>query len=148
MWSAENLDNLAYMHYYDHRNDSLLLYDTYAIPMRDMKKQFVVQYGMKNQDALELIKALSEAPDLYSRRNMLAKAIHAHMHAFQTAQMVRQWLIAVRQMTTQHVHKQVTSKQTHNIRAADKRSLTSAHSFILSLSLSSRCFSACVHSMT
>lgn len=74
--------------------------------MRDLKKQFVWQYGMKNQDALELMKALTDAPDLYSRRNMLAKAIHAHVTSFQSAQLVRQWLTAVRSMTTQHVHKQ------------------------------------------
>jgi hypothetical protein len=100
-----NLDNLAYMYYYDHRNDSLQLYDTFSVPMRDLHKQLTVQYGMKGQDALELMKVLGESRDLYSRRNTLSKTIHAHITHFQTAQYVRQWLVAVRQMTTQHVHK-------------------------------------------
>jgi len=101
-----NLDNSAYMYYYDHRDSSLMLYETYNIPLRDLYRQLTQQYGMKNQDALELMKTLGEARDLYSRRNMLAKAIYAHTSHFQQSQLVRQWIHAVRQMTTQHVHRQ------------------------------------------
>lgn len=102
----ENLDNQAYMYYYDHRNASMQLYDTFTVPMRDLKKQLCSQYQMKVQDALELMKQLGESRDLYSRRNTLAKAINAHITHFQSAQLVRQWCHAVRQMTTQHVHAQ------------------------------------------
>ena len=58
----ENLDNIAYMHYYDHRDDSMLLYDTFSVPMRDLKRQFTIQYGMKSQDAVELMKAMTMHP--------------------------------------------------------------------------------------
>ena len=102
----ENLDNIAYMYYYDHRNAAIQLFDTFSIPFRELKKQFTNQYGMKDQDALELIRCLGESPDNTIRRAILSQAIRAHMSHFQTAQLIRQWCYAVRQMTTQHVHEQ------------------------------------------
>jgi len=108
----ENLDNLAYMHYYDHRNDSLQMYEAMAVPMRDLKRQLTVQYGLRNQDALELMKAMADAPDLHTRRAMLARAIHAHVTHFHNAQLLRHWLHEVKDMTTQALHRQHHSKLT------------------------------------
>ena len=118
----ENLDNVAYMQYYDHRNHAIQLYDTYNLPLRDLKKQLVHQMQMKQQDALELIKQLIDAPDLHTRRATLAKALHAHINHFQTQQIVRQWQHAAKQMTTQFVHAQheVKLKQDQQLRIAEQ----------------------------
>ena len=53
---------------------------------------------------------------------MMSKAIHAHITHFHAAQMMRQWLISARSMTTQNLHKQhdIRLKMDQQLRAIER----------------------------